>query len=112
MTQATNSADETEWVSKTIIREAFNRGQFLERAERGELRHRVTEYNTHLNRRQRSQLGERKCTRSQLVAYYEPTGDLVALVHQYRRPDGSIRGRPDPKWLVYNNRRLAVRQAP
>ena len=112
MTQATNSTDETEWVSKTIIRDAFNRGQFFEKAERGELRRRVTDYNTHLSYRQRRRLAEPKCTRSQMVAYYEPAGNMVALVHQYKRRDGSIRGRPDPKVLVYENRRLAVRQAP
>jgi hypothetical protein len=73
------------------------------------LRRQIFDYNNHLNRRQRQKLGERRCTRSQMVAYYESDGRLVALVHQYRRPDGSLRGgRPDPKRLVYQGRTLAI----
>ena len=104
--------DDPEWVDEDIIRDAFNEGQFFERASRGDLRRRTLDYNNHLNRRQREKLGERKCTRSQTVGYYEPDGGLVALVHQYRRRDGSLRGgRPDPKRLVYQGRTLAIRQS-
>ena len=43
-----------------------------------------------------------ECTRSQILAYYDPHGVKVALVHQYLRPDGSFgaSGRPDPKKLL------------
>jgi hypothetical protein len=42
------------------------------------------------------------CTRSQMVEYLDADGAGVALVHQYRRRDGSLgaSGRPDPKWVV------------
>lgn len=114
MTNSRDSLDELEYVSESIIRDAFNKGRFFERAKSGELRHRIMDYNTHLSSRQRRKLGEPKeprCTRSQMVAYYDQAGKMVAAVHQYKRRDGSLRGLPDPKRLVYGNRRLAVRQA-
>ena len=42
------------------------------------------------------------CTRSQILAYFDPQGVKVALVHQYLRPDGSLgaSGRPDPNKLL------------
>ena len=41
-------------------------------------------------------------TRSQMVAYVDASGQRVALVHQYLRPDGTLggSGRPDPKLLI------------
>jgi hypothetical protein len=37
-----------------------------------------------------------------MVEYLDPSGDRVALVHQYLRTDGRLgaSGRPDPKWVV------------
>ena len=109
---------EPEYVPGTIIRQIFNEGQFADRVRRGELRARVFDYNNHLGRRARQKLrdrrtgrAERKRIRSQMVGFYE-AGKLVALVHQYRRRDGSIRGRPDPKWIAHKGRILKVRQAP
>lgn len=45
---------------------------------------------------------EPHCTRSQLVSYWTSDGQMVALVHQYLRPDGTIgaTGRPDPRKLL------------
>lgn len=102
-----------DWVTPDIIRDAFNRGQFRERAERGELKQRTLDFNTHLNRRQRQKLHEPRCTRSQMVRYSTLDGKSVALVHQYRRPDGTLgsSGLPDPKWLFIDGRTLAVRQS-
>jgi hypothetical protein len=39
-----------------------------------------------------------------MVRYLNAIGEMVALVHQYRRPGGSIggKGRPDPKVLIHN----------
>ncbi len=41
-------------------------------------------------------------SQSQIVAYRIPGVGKVALVHQYVRPDGTVRGKPDPKYLVIN----------
>ncbi len=101
-------------MTETIIRDAFNRAQIFEGANRGELRARVFGYNTHLSRRQRRLKREPRCTRSQMVLYATLDGRPVALVHQYRRPDGTFggKGRPDPKRLFYENRVLAIRESP
>ncbi|HEV8364995.1 MAG TPA: hypothetical protein VGQ52_15885 [Gemmatimonadaceae bacterium] len=44
-------------------------------------------------------------TRSQIIAYHAFGGAMVAVVHQYLLPDGSIgaSGLPDPKRLLINN---------
>jgi hypothetical protein len=43
------------------------------------------------------------CTHSQIVNYYDASGNRVAVVHQCVLPDGSIggSGRPEPKriWI-------------
>ena len=48
---------------------------------------------------------------SQTVDYLSLDGQLVARVHQYQRPDGSVggSGRPDPKWLRVGSWVLGVR---
>lgn len=56
-------------------------------------------------------------SQSQIVAYRLPDIGKIALVHQYVRPDGKIRGRPDPKYLVVDGVLYALhlkppRQAP
>ncbi len=104
--------EEPDWVTPAIIWEAFRLGQFWEQLERGELRSEVFRYDTHLNLRQRERLGEPLCTRSQMVLYATLEGHLVALVHQYRRIDGTLgaSGLPDPKRLYYQGRVLAVKQ--
>jgi len=81
------------------IRNRFNRGRFWERAQAGELGVRVRD--SYVPRRRIK--GEPSRTKTQMVEYLDPvTGRLVALVHQYRRPDGSLggSGRPDPKELL------------
>lgn len=42
------------------------------------------------------------CTHSQRVKYYDASGERIAVVHQYMKPDGSLggSGKPDPKFLV------------
>ena len=43
------------------------------------------------------------CTRSQILACFQPDGVKVAIVHQYLRPDGSLGASgPDPKRLLRN----------
>jgi len=40
------------------------------------------------------------CTRSQMLRYVE-SGEVVAIVHQYLKPDGTLgaSGLPDPKYV-------------
>jgi hypothetical protein len=55
-------------------------------------------------RRAPASAGQVPGTVSQRIFYYRQ-GKLVAVVHQYIRPDGSLggSGRPDPKWLRDGN---------
>lgn len=41
------------------------------------------------------------CTRSQVVVYLDQSSRMVAIVHQYLKPDGTLgaSGNPDPKAL-------------
>ncbi len=50
------------------------------------------------------------CTRSQLVAYLDESGDEIVRVHQYKLRDGSLggSGKPDPKAISYQGRLYAV----
>jgi hypothetical protein len=96
-----------EWVSKDIIRQIFNDGQFYEKTLSGELRA-VVKKDSHPAT---PPGGEPVCTRSQIVFYYGPRRAIVAIVHQYLRRDGTIgaSGRPDPKRLFLPDRILSVR---
>lgn len=47
------------------------------------------------------------CTHSQIVTYFELDGKPVPRVHHYRRKDGTLRGRPDPKRIMLPDRTLA-----
>lgn len=104
----------TEWVTPYIIQEMFNENQFYEKVLRGELRQRIFRYDNHLKPKQRRKLTEPRCTRSQIVLYSTPEGKPVAIVHQYRRPNGELggRGKPDPKRLFVSYKVIAVRESP
>jgi hypothetical protein len=81
------------------MRELFNAGRFVERAERGELL--LRPYPRRKSSVTPLHRGQPAGTLSQLVDYWD--GDaVVARAFQYLRPDGSIgaSGRPDPKVLV------------
>ena len=97
------------FVPPSIIREAFNSGQFWERARRGEFTLHIR-YNIHYSRRQARRRDFTYCTRSQTVRYYDDYGELIALVHQIRNPDGTIgaSGKPDPKYLQLEDEILRV----
>jgi hypothetical protein len=101
---------EVQWVTADIIRELFNERQFFNKASAGEL-------STHVKRdshRDPPPAGEPYCTRSQIVYYYDRDQNPVAIVHQYRRPDGTIgaSGQPDPKRLFLENRIISIRTQP
>lgn len=96
-----------EYVSENIIRQLFRDGQYLQRLESGELVP-LLKADRHPEHPLAS---EPHCTRSQIVCYYTHQCELVAEVHQYLRPDGTLgaSGRPDPKRLVFPDRIIAVR---
>lgn len=75
------------------LRQLFNDGQFFERMQRGELRARIDRDNP-------ASLGGQP-VRTQSVSYLDGA-TIVAVVHQYLRPDGSLAasGKPDPKLVV------------
>ncbi len=87
----------SEEVTADMIRQVFNEGQYYERALAGEFEMRIKR-NRHC---EPPPCGEPVCTHSQIVYYYSQAGEPVAVVHQYRRPDGKLgaSGRPDPKSL-------------
>lgn len=99
-------AGDIEWVSADIIRRAFNDGQFWERVLMGEATETVFK-ERHLSTHER----EPFCTLSQIVVYWDAGDSPIAIVHQYKRPDGSLgaSGRPDPKRIVLGQRILATR---
>ena len=101
-----NEELEIHFVSESIIREAFNSGQFWERARRGEFWVEI-DRNNHLKRGRAREAGQPYCTRTQFVMYFDEDG-LVAAMHQYRRRDGTLgaSGRPDPKYLRLEDRIL------
>lgn len=89
---------ETRWVSATQLREMFNDRDLYGKALSGELTA-VTRKDSPLKTPTDDlPMG----TRSQTVEYLDMNGDLVALVHQYLLPDGSLgaSGLPDPKKLI------------
>lgn len=46
--------------------------------------------------------GQPFCTRSQILSFFDEEGNKIVVLHQYKRPDGSIggSGQPDPKRLL------------
>ena len=42
-----------------------------------------------------------------MVRYLDADGNVVAMVHQYLLPDGTLgaSGNPDPKWLFWREKR-------
>ncbi len=91
---------EERFVSESIIREAFNSGQFWQRAREGEFGVWVDE-DYHFSRRQARERGFEYCARRQILRYYDSDNILIAVVHQVRKRDGTLgaSGLPDPKYL-------------
>ena len=99
------------FVSPSIIREAFNSGQFWERAQRDEFTLEF-ERDTHYTRQVARERDFTYCTRSQMVRYFDGNGEQIAVVHQIRNPDGSVgaSGKPDPKFLRLETEVLKTRR--
>ncbi len=96
-----------EWVSREIIQRFFNENQYAEKALIGE-------FTTKMKRNSHCKTppeGEPSCTHSQIEYYYDQSGEPVAIVHQYRRPDGSLAGsgKPDPKRIFLPDRIISLK---
>jgi len=98
-----------EWVTEEIIRQDFNDRHLYDKVKSGELTS-IIKRSSHPST---APPGEPVCTWSQIVIYYTRSGEPVAVVHQYLRPDGTIgaSGLPDPKRLFLEDRILSVRSA-
>ena len=93
-----------EQVATSIIQSIFNKKQFYQRVISGEL---TTVLKPGGNRHLKKRPADIPyCTYSQMINYVNADGELVALVHQYLLPDGSIgaSGLPDPKLLFLPDR--------
>ena len=97
-----------EWVSADIIRKIFNDGQYYEQVKAGRMLAAVSPRNSHPDP---APEGEPYCTHSQIVHYYNAELKLVAIVHQYLRPDGTLgrSGRPDPKRIIFEDKIISLR---
>ena len=97
------------FVPPIIVREAFNSGQFWERAQRGELTLEF-ERDKHYSRQDAREYNFTYRTRSQVLRYFDSNGNWIAVVHQIRNPDGTIgaSGKPDPRYLQLENEILRV----
>lgn len=91
-----------EEVSATQLREIFNQNGYLDKLKAGIIKSRKT-YEIH-----HAPDGEPFCTHSQILFYYNLSNQLLAVVHQYRRPDGTLgaSGKPDPKKIYLLNKIL------
>ena len=80
------------------LRQRFNDGDYWQRASEGEFRQ-VTVRDGHPSP-ERS--GEPFCTHSLIIDYWDWTGQKIAKVHCYVRPDQTLggSGKPDPKVLI------------
>ena len=83
------------------MREIFNSGRYLERAERCEFDIVILEQ----HHPSPPLANEPVCTWSRSYSYRsKESGDEIVRVHQYDRPDGTIglSGTPDPKRVLRN----------
>ena len=87
-------------VDEWELRRRFNCGRYWQRLATGELRATVGR----VFHPSPLKSGQPHCTESQEVFYYDSSGQEVARVHQYLRPDGTLGGSglPDPKRLRGN----------
>ena len=86
-------------VDEDHLRKLFSEGEFVSRAESGELAIEIVK-NKHPSQ---TAANEPFCTKSQMISYRRPDGTEVARAHRYLRPDGSTgaSGLPDPKKVLY-----------
>jgi hypothetical protein len=104
----TEESIETVYVDAPTLRQRFNALGYYAAVVRGELVGLVRTDNL-----AGPNSGQPPGTRTQRV-YYMQGQTLVAIVHQYLRPDGKLGGSglPDPKWLRDGRRILKLAPAP
>ena len=98
-------------VSKKELRKLFNAGAYWQKAQDGALEvdiERSREIAQPLCGKLRMPPG----SVSQIVAYRLPGGAKVAVVPQYVRPDGQVRGKPDQKYLLVDGEILTPHPKP
>jgi hypothetical protein len=89
------------FVTSQYIRKLFNDADYAGRAARGEF--------TVVHKKSKHPAAPRArmpvCTRSETLAYVDKRSRAVAIVHQYRLPNGKIgaSGKPDPKFLRHGS---------
>lgn len=47
-------------------------------------------------------------SRSQMIRFFDRDGNRIAVAHQYVLPDGTRRGRPDPKMVELHGVRYTI----
>jgi hypothetical protein len=80
------------------MQERFNRGRYWERMQAGEFTENVTE---HPNTAYPEVIARHPGAKSVTAQYIDKNGQMIAEVHYFRMPDGSVipNKRPDPKLL-------------
>jgi hypothetical protein len=93
-------------VQAETLRTIFNDSGYWELAKQGELLEKL-----YSEAQPQKSAGEPPGTLSQIVAYLDPQGRQVAIVHQYLRKDGTLggSGRPDPKKIFYQGNIYVLR---
>lgn len=85
-------------VSADELRKLFNNSGYWEQYQNGQL-----QYTLRKSKHPSSPLAnEPICTQSQYITYVNESGEKIAGVHQYLRPDGTLglSGKPDPKEVL------------
>ena len=97
-----------EKLSPNIIRQIFNSEEYFEKINSVEIYTCISK-NSHL---ENPRPPDPYCTHSQILYYYSQEPRLVAIVHQYQRPDGSLgqSGLPDPKKVFLPERIIQLRK--
>jgi len=93
-------------VTEAEIRARFNAGLYYERVLAGEL----VAFALRPDHPARDGANQPPGTVSRQLAYYDRALRRVAVVHEYRLPDGTVggSGRPDPKRLILDDEILFV----
>lgn len=88
------------YVSAKELRTYFNEGRYEELVAHGALHEKLIREG-----HARPEANQPPGTKSQVLAYMNPMGRQIAVVHCYLRPDGRLggSGRPDPKKLFHDN---------
>ncbi len=89
------------FVSEEEIRKIFNDNNYISRMKSKEFT-KETIYNMHVTR---TKPRIPRCSRSQIISYFDKEGQEITRVHRYLKRDGTLggSGMPDPKALLHDN---------